>query len=86
MLAQLNPAVIKRVLSRPRDLLLNEMLSVGLLTWETPAMRTFAQGRCCLRFYNLIAHGVTHQFAHRMQFQLAHDIGAVGFCRLDADA
>ena len=44
MLAQLNPAVIKRVLSRSKDLLLNEMLSVGLLTWETPALRTFAHG------------------------------------------
>jgi hypothetical protein len=31
-------------------------------------------------------HRKAHQFCHRMHSQLAHNIGTVRFCRLDADA
>ena len=37
------------------------------------------------RFNDLVAHRVAHQLTHAMQFQLAHDIGAMCFSRLYAD-
>jgi hypothetical protein len=38
-----------------------------------------------LGFDDLVAHGVTHQFAYRMDFEFAHDIRAMSFGCLDAD-
>lgn len=38
------------------------------------------------RFDDLIAHGVSHQLAHGMYLELAHDVGAVGFRGFHADA
>ena len=35
---------------------------------------------------DLVAHCVPHQFAHRVYFQFAHDVGAVRFRGLHADA
>jgi hypothetical protein len=36
-------------------------------------------------FNNLVAYRVKHQLGHGMDFQLTHDIGAVGFGCLKAD-
>ena len=35
---------------------------------------------------NVVANGVKHQITHRMQFQLAHDIRAVGLGRLNTQS
>lgn len=39
----------------------------------------------CLRFDDLISDCVANQFTDGVQLELTHDIGAVGFGRLDAD-
>lgn len=39
-----------------------------------------------LHVHNVVAHCIKHQVTHRVQLQLAHDIGAVGLRRLDAQA
>ena len=41
--------------------------------------------RMQLRFDDLISHRVADQFAHSVQLQLAHDVGAVRFGRLHTD-
>src|SRR6185437_6069661 len=39
-----------------------------------------------LRFDNLVSDSVTNELTHRVNFKLAHNVRAVGFRRLHADA
>src|ERR1700741_2442922 len=38
-----------------------------------------------LGFHDLVAHRVTHEFAHAVQVKFPHDVRAMGFCSLHAD-
>jgi hypothetical protein len=59
----------------------------GFLTAQTPFGMTIRQTKeRCSSFDNLVADGVKNQFADGVQFELAHDVGAMGLGGFHADA
>src|SRR5215469_10059025 len=72
---------------RPDDLL-NLARSKWTLNWLgftlRRGLRVSFRERSSL--YNLILNRISHQFAHRVNFELAHDVGAMCFCGLHADS